>query len=291
MGVGIISALGNLPRYVVTVHSPVVLEQEIIWRNQGVAGLLKLVFGRRLLEKMENRLLTAAAAIHTLSDFSRNTIDGFYGVGKKVSVIPHWYEHRENRKTKQFAREQLGWPADARIFLTVRGLKPRNGIDIAIRALAPLVQDSGNNCRFFIGGSGPLREHLENLSIELGAAKNIRFLGRLSDAELELAYSAADMFILPTLALECFGLITIEALSFGCPVISSDAAAIPETMRPILPNCIVPAGDVHAIQKKAAEYLSGEMSLPGEDVLTSHVFNRYTKDIVVSRYLQLFENP
>ena len=70
---------------------------------------------------------------------------------------------------------------------------------------------------FYIGGDGELRPSLERLSAELGATEKIRFTGRLSDEDLLLAYQAADLFVLPTLALECFGLISIEAMSFGCP--------------------------------------------------------------------------
>ena len=53
---------------------------------------------------------------------------------------------------------------------------------------------------------------------------------------MALWYEAADLFVLPTTALECFGLITMEAFAHGCPVLSTDAAAVPESMRPIMPT-------------------------------------------------------
>jgi glycosyltransferase involved in cell wall biosynthesis len=290
MGIGVMSSLGSSPRYLVTVHSPVVLEQEITWRNQGVAGYLKLVFGRRALASQERKLLMAATAIHTLSDFTCRTIDESYGVARKTTVIPHWYDRQGKTQDKYDARKHLGWPAEATIFLTVRGLKPRNGLDVAIRAMAPLVKHTGKDCYFFIGGGGALREKLQDLIDGLGVANNIRLLGRLTEEDLEAAYAAADMFLLPTTALECYGLITVEALSFGCPVISSDAAAIPEIMRPILPNSIVPAGDTKALHDKMKEYLAGKLDIPDQDVMKAHVFSRYSRAKIAPKYLNLLEN-
>jgi glycosyltransferase involved in cell wall biosynthesis len=287
MGLGAVSCFGTNVRYVFTVHSPMVLEQEINWRYQGFAGKLKLLLGRSSLASAEERMLRAASVIHTLSEFTRNKIDGSYGVGDRVTVIPHWYEKNSLVTDKQKARAALGWPNNTTIFFTVRGMRPRYGLDIAIGALASLALEK--KCFFYVGGDGPLRSALETQVSELGAAENIRFLGRLSDHDLELAYSAADMFILPTLALECFGLITVEAFSFGCPVISSDAAAIPEIMQPILPDCIVCAGDAVALREKARQFLDGMLHVPDRDVLIAHAQTHYSRQNIVSKLADLFE--
>jgi glycosyltransferase involved in cell wall biosynthesis len=287
IGLGVLDALGPGPRYVSTVHSPIVAEQEIIWRNQGLVGALKLLFGRGALRRAERKLLLGVSAIHTLSDYTRTVLESSYQVGNRATIIPHWYEQSGSRKDKSAARQALGWPVDRTIVLTVRGLGPRYGVDIAVRAIAPLVV--AQKCMFYIGGRGPMREMLEQLAADMGATGGIRFLGRLSNEELELAYSAADLFVLPTIALECFGLITIEALSFGCPVISSDAAAIPEIMRPVLPDCIVPAGDADALHDKVEQFLDGRLVLPDADTLVKHVQENYDREMIIDRYIRLFE--
>ena len=287
MGLGAVSCFVAGPRYVFTVHSPMVLEQEINWRYQGFAGRLKLLFGRRALAGAEERMLRSASVIHTLSEFTRYKIDNSYGVGNRVTVVPHWFEKRATGMEKPAARQALGWPAGVPIFLTVRGMRPRYGLDVAIRALAPVALEHG--CYFYVGGDGPLRAELEKLASGLGASEYIRFLGRLSDADLELAYSAADVFILPTIALECYGLITVEALSFGCPVISSDAAAIPEIMRPILPDCIAKTGDVAALREKAVQFIEGKLNVPDKFSLINHAETHYSKEHIVCRLAELFE--
>lgn len=287
-GAGVVRALGRGPRYVYTMHSPVVLEQQVNWSHQGLAGRLKLAFGLGPLRRVEREALAPADAIHTLSEFTRRQAEHFHGVGDRVTVIPHW-RRPELRRTvsRQEARRQLGWPVDERILLTVRGHGPRYGIDTAIQAIGPLARQQ--RCVFIIGGDGPLRPKFERLAAGQHAGDRIRFVGRLSDHDLALAYQAADLFILPTLALECFGLVTIEAFSYGCPVLSSDAGAIPETMEPIMPRFIVPAGDVAALRQKVDDYLSGRIVPPDESALTAYVSERFDADVIVPKLLRLLE--
>ena len=255
-GSGVHAALGKGPRYVYTVHSPTVLEQEINWATQGLVGRLKLLFGKRAVNRIEGRLLDQCAAIHTLSEFTRRQLERFHGIGQRVTVIPHWRPSGLQRQvSKEEARRRLGWPESERL-LSQYGATVHVTVSMWRSAPWPPLAAQGR-CRFYVGGDGPLRHSFEQLAVDLGVADRIQFLGRVSDEELALAYQAADLFLLPTRALECFGLITLEAFSYGCPVLSSDAAAIPETMRPILPDMIVPAGDVAALRQKIDDFISG----------------------------------
>lgn len=296
-GEGALRALGggltgaasvSAPRFIYTMHSPAVLEQRINWRSQGLAGRIKLLLGQGALRRQEWRILSNCERIHTLSRFTRDRIQEFYGLGERVSVIPHWRRPGMSRTlSRAEARQRLGWPIDGRLIFTVRVHGPRYGIDDAIRAAAPLVRD--RRCRFVIGGDGPLRPAFERLADELGCGDGVRFTGRLSDDALALAYQAADLFVLPTRALECFGLITIEALSYGCPVLSTDAAAIPETMNQILPDFVVPAGDVDALGAKLEAFVAGRIMPPEEHRLVEFVASRFDADVVLPRIAALLE--
>lgn len=287
LGLGVTRAMGKGPRFVYTAHSPVVLEQEIQWKSQGLPGLLKLALGRPLLAWAERQVLESSSAIHTLSAFTRARLHEAYGVGDRISVIPHWYKPAKPVPDRSAARRVLGWNADQPIVFTVRSLGPRYGVDIAIEALAPIL--AAHDAVFYVGGDGPWRSRLEALAQNSGCGGRIRFLGRLSDSELEAAYAAADLFVLPTLALECFGLILIEAMAFGCPVLSSDAAAIPEIMAQILPDWVVPAGDVAALRAKTADFLAGRLQPPPREILQSFVNDRYGAQRVVPQLVALCE--
>jgi glycosyltransferase involved in cell wall biosynthesis len=287
-GAGVLRALGQAPRYVYTLHSPAVMEQEINWAAQGPVGQLKMLFGRAPLRRVEREVLQPCEQIHTLSDFSRDKVEHYHGLGERVQVVPYWRrpELRRQHSTVE-ARRLLGWPADLPVLLTVRKLGPRYGLDIAIKAVAPLAASGA--CSMVIAGDGPLREELTALARSLGVATHVRFVGRLDEAQLALAYQAADLFVLPTLALECFGLIIVEALAFGCPVLSTDAGAIPELMRDILPDFVVPAGDVQALRDKMAAFLAGRLTPPPPEQLVAHADRYFGKTMVTARLASMLE--
>ncbi len=280
---------GSGPKYVYTVHSPSLLEQQINWSAQGLPGRVKLLFGKRPLKKLEGGLLKKVHKIHTLSQYTKNAIDDFYSVAGKTTVIPHWCRKDFFRQhDKNHARTLLDWPENAKILFSVRRLAPRMGLDIALRAIAPLMKRFPNVI-FAIAGAGLLESSLKQLAQHLEVTDRIWFLGRVSDEKLKRCYEAADLFILPTMALECFGLPVLEALAYGLPIISTDAAAIPELMRPILPQCIVPAGSIEKLKEKLTEYLDGNLDLPSSEKLIDHVQKYYGKPVIVPRIIEWLE--
>ncbi|MCB9853106.1 MAG: glycosyltransferase family 4 protein [Phycisphaerales bacterium] len=287
-GIAAFDALAGCQPLVATVHSPVTMEQQINWSTAGVVGKLKGLLATGPLRRLEYRLLAQCNGIHVLSQYTRRQLIRLHNLAHDAVIIPHWRRPELRRtKTRREARIKLGWPLDTPILFTVRGHVPRTGIEIAIRAIGPLAK--AGRCMFMIGGDGVLRPYHEKLVADLGIGERLRFCGRMSDENLILAYEAADCFILPTLSLECFGIIIIEALAFGCPVISTDAAAIPETMESILPDCIVPAGNIDALRHKVDEFLGHHLAIPSPDELTAYVRNRYDEDVirpVVLRFLE-----
>lgn len=287
-GNGALAAFGAGPRYVLTVHSPVVLEQRINWAGEGWKGWLKLALGLPLMRRLESRLVRAAERIHTLSEFTRRQVERFHAAAAKTTVIPHWRRPELRRTLSQTeARKQLGWPAGEPIVFTVRALVERNGLADALQALTPVMRERG--CMLYIGGRGALRPRLERMAAEAGINERTVFMGRISDEHLALAYQAADLFLLPTRALECFGLIIIEALSYGCPVIATDAGAIPEVLAPLGRQFIVPAGDVAAMRARVEDFLAGRLQAPPADRLVDYVAQRYDADVVVPRMVELLE--
>ena len=289
-GLGAVRSLGPATRCVSTIHSPVVLERAVAWDQEGRAGQAKKLLMGPVLWYLEGALLRRSHGLHTLSSYTRRQMGRFHGRGveRRVQVIPHWCREEQRRTlTREEARRRLGWPDDRKNLFTLRELGPRYGVDTAIRAVAPHVRAGA--CHFHVAGRGAARAQLEAMTTELGCADGVTFMGRISDEDLALAYQAADLFLLPTAALECFGLIILEALSFGCPVLSTDSCAIPETMQAILPDFIVPAGDAAAMEVKVRQFLQGELSPPSTEDLVRHVKQRYHRRVVVPRLFELIE--
>jgi glycosyltransferase involved in cell wall biosynthesis len=186
------------------------------------------------------------------------------------------------------ARQSLNWPPQAKILFTVRRLAPRMGLDILIKAAAPLLA-AHSDLRLAIAGKGELAEALRGLAASLGVADRVWFLGTIDDERLQRCYEASDLFVLPTKALECFGLIILEALSFGLPVVASDVAAIPETLRPILPDFMVPAGDPGALRKKLEDWMTGKLVPPDANTLRDFVRRHYSESLVAPKLLNYLD--
>lgn len=104
-----------------------------------------------------------------------------------------------------------------------------------------------------------------------------------------LSYQAADLFVLPTMELECFGLIILEALAMGCPIVATNVAAIPELLEPILPEFIVPANNVTAMRTKLQDYLEGRIVVPKQETLIDYVQRRYAKKVICQKMTDLPE--
>jgi glycosyltransferase involved in cell wall biosynthesis len=81
-----------------------------------------------------------------------------------------------------------------------------------------------------VGGEGFLKEPLRTAVRESKLDESVRFLGRISELDLPRYYQAADFFVLPTRELEGFGLVILEAMGCGTPVLGTPIGAIPETV-------------------------------------------------------------
>lgn len=278
------SAAARSKALVETIHSPAIQELSYNWLHGGFLGRLHHACGQGLVRRLEQQGLRCSVSLHALSRFTVSQMRREYpGVLTPYTVIPHWVEPRWRRTmSKAEARAKLGWPIGMPILFTVRQLRRRYGIDTAIAAVAPLA--AAGRCMFLIGGSGDDHAVLTEQIHHAGVSNAVRLLGRLSDDDLHLAYQAADLFVLPTRALECFGLIMLEALACGLPVLATEVGAIPETLRPILPEYLVPPDDPGAMRSRIVAFLDGQLATPPPDALVAYVMEHFGEDSILQRY-------
>lgn len=131
--------------------------------------------------------------------------------------------------SKEAAREKLGIGLEGSVILFVGKLIPQKGLDILIEA-AKLLKNRDLSFKILVVGTGPEREELDVLVQKYELAEQIRFEGVKSQQELFLYYNAADLFALPS-AMESFGLVFVEAMLCGCPVMGRA-----EVLMEILPS-------------------------------------------------------
>ena len=151
-------------------------------------------------------------------------------------------------------RAALGWPSGRPILFTLRNLQPRMGLDELIRAI-DLLRRQVPDVLLAIGGEGALRSELESLVGRLGLGEHVRFLGFVEEARLARCYQAADVFVLPTQTLEGFGLVTVEALACGTPVLGTAVGATPEILAPLSKSLLFRDTSAPAMAEDLARFL------------------------------------
>jgi glycosyltransferase involved in cell wall biosynthesis len=271
-----------------TIHSPALLEQLWNWTHEGFAGALKLP-GLVSIRRLEAAALAAAAVCHSLSHYTRSRVEDLYpqSCRKRWTLIPHWVDSSWMRTcSSRTARRTLGWPEESRVVLTVRQLRPRYGIETAIRSVRSLV--ARGVCQLHVVGDGESRPRMERLAHELGITEGVLFHGRVTDHVLRLAYEAADVFLLPSRALECFGVIAQEAMAVGLPLVATCVGAIPEILAPIMPQLLVPPGAESRIEELVAAVLERRIAVPEPQAIVDYVTSRYSEATLVAAYERLF---
>ena len=155
----------------------------------------------------------------------------------KLNIIPGGVDLNRFRpqENKRALRQRLGILDDNFALLTVRNMEPRMGLENLILAFRKVVEDKPNTL-LILGGEGPLRPALTHLAREAGIAELVRFTGHIPEKELPSYYQMADLFILPTRELEGFGLVTVEALASGLPVLGTPVGGTKEILAHLGPE-------------------------------------------------------
>ena len=150
------------------------------------------------------------------------------------------------------ARETLGIAPDEKVVLYVGRFDPRKGIETLVRAVHDCQARVTEKVRLIIGGGsrpghsdGDERDRIESIVSALGLEAITHFAGRLSQDELPTYYGAADVCVVPS-HYEPFGLVTIEAMACGTPVIGSDVGGLQFTVVPERTGLLAPPKDIAA---------------------------------------------
>lgn len=104
-------------------------------------------------------------------------------------------------------------------------LAPGKGVDLALQAVARL---GGLNWQLVIAGEGNQRADLQTLANALGIAERVRFLGEVRPSDLDSWYEKAHVVLFPVMRREPFGLIGVEALAHGRPIVAFRGGAVEE---------------------------------------------------------------
>lgn len=263
-----------LPTMFGSLHrKPLVIHFHGPWRDESRAAGER---GIRLAAKrfVERRVYGRAMAMIVLSHAFAQLLVERYGIDPwRIHVVPPGVDlDRFSLGSRAEARERLGLPDKAFIAASVRRLVPRMGLETLLEAWAQA--DIGDGVLLIVG-EGPERASLEAYADRLDLARSVRFLGSLDESELPFLYRAADVSVVPSHTLEGFGLVALESLACGTPVIASATGGVPELLDSLDPEMLIPPGDAESLARRFRSVRDGRAPLADSSSCRAHA-ERYS---------------
>jgi phosphatidylinositol alpha-mannosyltransferase len=141
-------------------------------------------------------------------------------------------------------------PKDAPTIFFIGRHEPRKGLDVLLEAL----NDVPREVRLWVGGEGP---DTRVLQARLAGDPRVEWLGRISDEEKLARMRAADVFCAPSLRGESFGIVLLEAMAAGTPIVASELPGYANVARQGRDAVLVPPGDARALAAALGRVLAG----------------------------------
>ena len=227
---------------------------------------------------LERSVYNRSAKFIVLSQTFRDILHQEYQVPlDKIHIIPGGVDiDRFNIDLSLIeARQKLNWHQDRPTIFCIRRLAKRMGLENLVKAMKQ-VCDRYPDLMLYIAGKGALADTLKTQIKELGLENNIKLLGYVADEDLPLCYRAANFSIVPTTALEGFGLIVIESLAAGTPVLGTPVGGIPEILKPFSGDLVFEGYKSEQLATGIIQALSGDRILPSSQACLEYVQANYS---------------
>lgn len=199
--------------------------------------------GYKLAAPILEKVLSRIAIRTAVSDAARALVQRYFP--GDYALTPNGAD------TSRFAGAPAGDLGPGETILFFGRLERRKGLEVLIQAMARLRSEKA---RLVVAGSGPEERSCRNLARNLGV--DATFLGRIAEAEVPALYKAADIYCAPGLGGESFGIVLVEAMASGVPVVCSDL----DGFRAVAGGAalFVPPGDAGLLADALKEVLADE---------------------------------
>ncbi len=277
----ILNQLGNLP-LVIHFHGPWALESNA--ENQKTWAILV----KKTLEKITYR---RASSLIVLSQAFKDLLHQQYTVPlDKIKIIPGGVDLNQFKTDLSpiEARNKLGWQQERTVLFCVRRLVRRMGLENLLTAI-DRVRTQYPDVLLYIAGKGALAETLQQRINDLNLTNHVSLLGYLPDEQLPIAYRAANFSVVPSVAYEGFGLIVVESLAVGTPVLATPIGGIPEILQPFCADLLLEDASVEQLAQGIMELLSGKRQLPSSEACQAYVKRNYTWSVIAPQIKSVYE--
>lgn len=227
------------------------------------------------------RIVAAASRVTTCShDLGQQLVRLAPSAAAKLTVIHNGVD------LAPFVRQ----PASEREHLLLIGrVVHKKGFDIALRAFAMLKQQRPTPIpHLVIAGDGPERAKLQALAGSLNIQDKTRWLGAVTDRDQIARLFAKSRVVLVPSREEPFGIVCLEALAAGCPVVASRVGGIPEIVRDGIDGLLVPPEDPAAMAEALGRMLDQQTTVAPPATLQERAA-QFSWDQIGARYLELYQ--
>jgi len=207
--------------------------------------------------------------------------------GEKIEVIPFGVDTDFFRPLDVYKDEKTFQ------ILSVGYLIERKGFEYLIKAMPDVLKEH-DNARLMIVGSGPLESKLKSLIYELDLGDYVEIVKNVSDEKLLTIYNSADLFVLPSIVdsqgnTEGLGVVLLEAMACGLPVIGSNVGGIPDIIKDGENGLLVIEKDIMGLSKAILELfedkeLKNKITING----CEYVRNNFAWGLIAESYIKYY---
>jgi glycosyltransferase involved in cell wall biosynthesis len=249
------------------------------------SGASKKIFGPML-----RKIVAGSDAVTVISTFTGERLRQFVP-GVKSVIVP-FGAAAQNHQRSSVASTSRRLPSDPFNLLFVGRLVRRKGVDVLLNAAAQLAGDT--RLHMHIVGEGPERASLMNEAVRLGVSGVVKFEGGVSSQRIAQFFASCDALVLPAIVTESgetegLGVVLLEAMGYGKPVIASSAGGITDIVIDGETGLLSPAGDAAAL----AQTIRSAMDDPERMERLSnngklHAEREFSWDTIVSRLVATY---
>ena len=228
--------------------------------------------------------INSSDAVTAVSNDLKNDTFKLFGVNRDIEVIPNFYcpSHYQITPNEEF-RKQVA-PEGQPIITHISNFRPVKRILDVIKIFSFISKEL--DVRLLLVGDGPERNAAEQLCKELGVEEKVTVLGKVKNPIEPLLVS--DLFLLPS-ETESFGLVALEAMAAGAPVISSNTGGLPEVNRHGVSGTMRDVGDIEGMGKDGLKILSNPEVLATFKKSALSRAEEFRIDLVLPKYLALYK--
>jgi L-malate glycosyltransferase len=235
-----------------------------------------------LKQTVRRMLLNADRVVAQSSDTKRNACT-FYNIQREIDIIPLGIKPNKFHEQK---RKELGLTDNKIIFVTVGRLIARKNLEELIEIISRVKKDF--KCELIIIGDGPEKDNLQQKINNLNLSNEIKLVGRVSE-ELKFQYLSASDIYLSTAVHEGFGIVFLEAMECGLPVICYDRGGQVDFLKNDETGYLIKLKDIESFYNKLSYLLNNfelkeKMSKNNRELVKKFYINNIAK-----QYLSIFE--